>query len=363
MPLTFLTGLPGFIGSRLARRLLEEPGRRLACLVYPDEKLLAKARRFAETAGEGRVEVIPGDIARPRLGLDEAAWDRLRGEMAEAFHLAALYNLAAPKGRSYEVNVEGTRNVLALCEEAGKRLRRLVYVSTIVVSGDRTGTIREEELEAGQHFRNYYEETKFLAEVEVRRRAGEIPTSIVRPAVVIGDSRTGEIDKYDGPYYFIDALVRLEAQGERGLARLLTAGNAQARFHLVPVDFLIETMHAIARAEDAAGKTFHVVDPAELRVDEVRGLIAARFGIPEFPVRVPAGVLRALFRLPGVERLTRMPRQALDYFDLENVYDDCNTRALTEARGIRCARLPDYVDTLIRYVREHREVEVQLLRR
>src|SRR5262249_2984959 len=105
MSLTFFTGVPGFIGTRLARRLLRGPPCRPPCLVFPDEKLLSKARAFsAETPG--RVEIVAGDLTKPRLGLDAAAWDRLRAEAERVFHLAALYNLAAPKVASYEVNVE-----------------------------------------------------------------------------------------------------------------------------------------------------------------------------------------------------------------------------------------------------------------
>jgi thioester reductase-like protein len=359
---TFITGVPGFIGTRLARRLLEDRDRRLVCLVYPERRLFEKATRFAEEEGDGRVEVLTGDIARPRLALDPKAWDRLRVETEEVFHLAALYNLAAPKDLSYDVNVEGTRNVLDLCAGA-RQLRRLVHISTIVVSGDREGTVFEHELEMGQRFRNYYEETKYLSEVEVRRRAGDLPVTIVRPAVVIGDSRSGEIDKYDGPYYFIDALARLERHGALGLeARILAAGEAPAVFHLIPVDYLIDVIDAAAAAPEAEGKTFHVIDPNEITVREFRTLVLRRFGVPEFPVRVPIGVLRAAFRVPYVERLARMPRQALDYFDLDVRYDFRNTRELTEARGIRCPRVEEYIDTLIAFVRSHPEVRPQLMK-
>lgn len=321
-----------------------------------------KARRFVEEAGgRGRVELVEGDITLPRLGLDAAIWARLRREVNEVFHLAALYNLAAPRRRSFEVNVEGTRRILDFC--AGMRaLEKLFYVSTIVVSGDRTGTIYEDDLERGQSFRNFYEETKFMAEVEVRRRAADLPVIVVRPAVVIGDSRTGEIDKYDGPYYLIDALVRLERGGRRAriLGKILMAGRARAPFHLVPVDFLVETMAAIAEEPRAIGRTFQIVDPRELRVHEVRSLVARRFGLGEAPLELPTRALRMLMRVPAIERWSRTPRQALDYFDLENRYDDRNTRAVTESAGIRCPYLPEYIDTLIDFARRHREIEVQL---
>jgi hypothetical protein len=155
----------------------------------------------------------------------------------------------------------------------------------------------------------------------------------------------------------MDALVRLERRKKIGLlARIMTAGDAPALFHLVPVDFLVEAVHAIATTDAAIGKTHHVVDPNELTVAAFRSLVCKRFGLPDFPVRVPTAALRAAFRLPGVEALTRMPRQALDYFDVMNRYDDRNTRAVTDARGIRCPSIPEYVDTLLAFVRAHAEI-------
>jgi thioester reductase-like protein len=357
---TLFTGLPGFIGSRLARRLLEDPGRRLICLVEPREAMLAKARAFAsESDGGERVELVPADISKPRFGLDATIFDRLRAECGEVWHLAALYNLAAPKGLSYDVNVEGTRHVLGFCEGV-KGFRKLVYYSTIVVSGDRRGTIYERDLEAGQRFRNWYEETKFLAEVEVRRRAGDVPSVVIRPAVVIGDSRSGEIDKYDGPYYVMAALARLERERKlRTLGRMMGLGRAPARFHLVPVDYLVNATAAIAARHESIGETFQVIDPNELKVSEVRSLILERFGVPDLPVNVDSGIVRTLMRVPGMERLAGVPRQIFDYMDLDNAYDFANTSEAVAAAGVTCPRLPSYIDTLIAYVRSHPDVRVQ----
>lgn len=366
MSITFITGVPGFIGTRLARRLLADRDARLVCLVFPEPALLEKARAFAaEGNGDGRVEVVPGDIGKPRLGLDRATYERLARETTRVFHLAALYNLAAPRERSYTVNVEGTRHILDFCAAARPSLERLVHISTVVVSGDREGTIYEHELECGQRFRNYYEETKFLSEVEVRRRSGEIPTAVVRPAVVIGDSRSGEIDKYDGPYYFMSALARLERRSAEPslVARLMAAGNAPALFHIIPVDYLIESIYSVATAPDAIGRTYQVIDPNEMTVGEFRSLILKRFRIPEFPLRVPTAVLKAAARVPGMERVTQMPRQALDYFDLENRYDHANTDAVNARRGVVCPRIPDYIDTLVAFVRSHPEIQPNLIRK
>ncbi len=361
MTKTFVTGVPGFIGSRLARRLLEDPARRLVCLVYPQPALLDKARALAGELdnGGGRMEIVPGDIGKPRFGLDAPTWDRLRAECTEAWHLAALYNLAAPKDLSYEVNVEGTRHVLAFCEGIPD-FRKLVYFSTIVVSGDRPGTIYEHELEMGQSFRNYYEETKFLAEREVRLRP-DVRSVVIRPAVVIGDSRSGEIDKYDGPYYVIAQLVKLEREKKLGLrSRILGLGEGPALFHIIPVDYLLNATLAIAADPASIGKTFQIIDPNELTVNQFRTLVFKRFGVPDLPVNLPVRALRPFLRLPGMMSLAPVPAQIFDYFDLDNRYDFRNTREVISRAGVECPPIPSFMDTLIAFVRSHPEIRVQL---
>src|SRR3954471_15508895 len=190
-----LTGFPGFIGRRLADRLLSN-GASLTALVEPRMTDVAR-----DAAPEG-LEVLEGDITEQRLGLSNADWDRLAAEVTSVFHLAAVYDLAVPAEIAQRVNVDGTGNVLELCV-ASTSLERLTYVSTAYVAGKRTGTIYEHELVMGQDFKNHYESTKFQAEVWVRELMDRVPTTIYRPAIVVGDSESGETQKSDGPYYML----------------------------------------------------------------------------------------------------------------------------------------------------------------
>ena len=172
----------------------------MAALVEP--RMADAARAAAAEIGADRIDVLEGDIAERRLGLADADWERLTAEVTSAFHLAAIYNLAVPLELAQRVNVDGTGNVLELCA-ACERLERLNYVSTAYVAGVRKGVVYEHELALGQAFKNHYESTKFQAEVWVRDAMDEVPTTIYRPAIVVGDSRTGETQKFDGPYYML----------------------------------------------------------------------------------------------------------------------------------------------------------------
>src|SRR3954468_4186146 len=194
-----VTGFPGFIGRRLVRRLVNE-GARVVALV--EGRMAGKAREIAPAG----VEVVEGDITERHLGLDDATWERLAGEVTHVFHLAAVYDLAVPAEVAQRVNVDGTGNVLDLCASC-ERLERLVYVSTAYVSGLRRGTVYEHELAMGQGFKNHYESTKFQAELWVRSMMDKVPTTIYRPAIVVGDSRTGETQKFDGPYYMLRTIA------------------------------------------------------------------------------------------------------------------------------------------------------------
>jgi thioester reductase-like protein len=227
---SFVTGFPGFIGRRLVRRLLEDdPHGRVLALVEP--RMLDAAGRAAAAIDADRIELLAGDIARPRLDLDDDEWERACAEVQSVFHLAAIYNLAVPLAAAQRVNVGGTGNVLELCL-AAEHLERLVYVSTAYVAGKRRGVVYEHELALGQGFKNHYESTKFHAEVWVRELLDRVPTVILRPAIVVGDSQTGETEKFDGPYYLLRAIARAHASG-RAVPQF---GRSEAAFNVVPVD-------------------------------------------------------------------------------------------------------------------------------
>ncbi len=283
----FLTGYPGFIGRRLADRLVEG-GALVTALVEP--RMAGAARE----ASGGRVEVVEGDIAQRRLGLADADWERLTAEVLHVFHLAAVYDLSVPLELAQRVNVDGTGNVLELCR-ACERLERLNYVSTAYVAGVRRGIVYEHELALGQDFKNHYESTKFQAEVWVRQELDRVPTTIYRPAIVVGDSRTGETQKFDGPYF----MLRVISYTERHGLPIPQFGRSNAPFNVVPVDFVLDAMLAGAREPAAVGQTFHLVDPEPVTAAELLRILARAYAGRAPSYRLPSRAIEAALRVPG----------------------------------------------------------------
>ncbi len=343
----FFTGFPGFIGERLLPRLLEaRPGTTAVCLVQPRFAAAASASRAAiearHRAAAGRIELVTGDIALAGLGLEDAA--RHARPVREAWHLAAIYDLAVARDAAFKVNVEGTRNVLRFLEGA-RGLERIHYVSTAYVSGTATGVFRESDLDVGQGFKNHYEETKFLAEVAVA--AAGLPRTIYRPAIVVGDSRTGETGKFDGPYFTLAAMEK----APRGL--FLKVGQGRHPANIVPVDFVVDALAGLSRGGGSAGKTYHLTDPAPLAVSEVAGLLARELGRRFLFVPVPARLARAAFASRRVQRHFGMPVEALDYFDHPCRYDASAATGDLARIGIACPRFETYVGAMVAYYRAH----------
>ncbi len=197
-----MTGFPGFLGSALLPRLLaRRDGARAVCLVQPQHLGTARARvgeiEAAHPFTAGRIDLVEGDITVPGLGMDPDTRRGLETEVTEVWHLAAVYDLTVAEAIATRVNVDGTARVLQFCEGL-PGLTRLQYVSTCYVSGRHEGEFGEDDLEEGQVFLNHYESTKFEAEVLVRKAtAGGLPTTVYRPGIVVGDSKTGETQKYD----------------------------------------------------------------------------------------------------------------------------------------------------------------------
>jgi thioester reductase-like protein len=340
----FVTGFPGFIGKRLVRGLLADAqgADRLVLLVQAKDTPAAQAE-LAE-AGARRAEILEGDVQQMHLGLSGVEWKALAAEVTDVWHLAGRTGLRVPRAEMRRINVEGTRNVLELCQGA-RRLERLNHFSTAYVSGDRVGVILEDELSMGQRFHNAYEETKQQAELLVRRAQSSLPATIYRPSIVVGDSRTGEIDRFEGPYALAILLVASPLS-----VPLPLPGHAVAPLNIVPVDFVVAAARSIARNAAGAGKTIHLVDPSPLSARRVYEMIAARAGKKLPVVSVPARAYQAFLQLPLVERFSGVHRPAIDYVNHLAIYNCRNLIELLDGTGIHCPPIGSYLDRLIEFV-------------
>jgi nucleoside-diphosphate-sugar epimerase len=346
----FMTGFPGFIAGRLLRRLAEEGGRFLL-LVQP--AFLERANDELETlvaeTGTARSSfvVLEGDITAPNLGLAPTELEMARSETTILFHLAAVYDLAVEQDLGMKVNVGGTRNVNDFARSLQK-LAHYHYISTCYVAGKRTGVILETELRHDAGFRNHYEETKYLAELEVAALKSELPITIHRPSVVCGDSRTGETAKYDGIYYLIRYLLKWPS-----VLSAFNIGNSEVTLNLVPVDFVVAAMAALARDPIAIGKTVQIADPAPLTTLELFDTIAHSLDGKGSRLTVPASLVETSLMLPLSPKITDLPHSAVPYFFLKQTYDTAVARELLAPFNISCPPFQTYVETITRYAATH----------
>jgi thioester reductase-like protein len=351
----FFTGFPGFLGSELLPRVLRRsPDDRALCLVQDRFAPLAHTRLDELTARhpdlDGRVDLVTGDITVAGLGLDDPA--AVAGRTTEIWHLAAVYDLSVAREVGMRINVAGTRNVLDLAEDAGA-LTRFQYVSTCYVSGRYAGPYAEGDLDVGQVFNNYYEETKFLAEAEVaERRKGGLPSTVYRPSVVVGDSATGATQKYDGPYFALQWLLR-----QRRIAVMPAIGDPTAsRFNIVPRDFVVEAIAHLSGTDRAKDKVYQLADPRPLTVDELYRAMAAATDRRVIRVPITRRLAKlAVEKLPGVEAVMRIPSAAIDYMTHPTHYLTANQADL-EGSGITCPVVADYLPNLVAFMRAHPEV-------
>lgn len=347
----FVTGFPGFITGHLVRVLLKD-GAFLYLLVHPDFlKKAEEERRKIDPSGSS-TSIVRGDISLPMLGMEKDDYEKVCNEANEIFHLAAIYDLAVGRALAHRVNVVGTFNLIQLALSM-KKLRVFNYISTCYVSGKRPGVILEDELISTYGFKNFYEETKHWAEVLVRAYMDRIPTIIYRPAIVVGDSKTGEINKYDGPYYAIKFYMRFPSF----IAKLLPAfGRYDVPFNCVPVDFVVNAMAFISKKEEAIGKTFQLADPNPLSTREYFDLLKEKTTGTKGRWKMPTWLLRLLLKLPKGPRLAGMPRQSAIYLEHYAVYNTKNTDEILRGSGIRCPSPPEYMDRMVEFVRNHPEI-------
>ncbi|HUP62448.1 MAG TPA: SDR family oxidoreductase [Thermoanaerobaculia bacterium] len=350
MPSIFFTGFPGFLGSELLPRVLSRTEDDALCLVQPKFRALAEERAREIEAKHPklgkRIRFVEGDLTQTLDHVHAA-------DIREVWHLAAVYDINVPRDVGMRVNVTGTSRVLDLAARA-TRLERFHYISTCYVSGRHAGLFTENDLDTGQAFNNFYEETKQLAEVEVRKRmrAG-LPATIYRPAVVVGDSASGATQKFDGPYFILQWLLR-----QPRLAVLPVVGRpARYRFNVVPRDFVMNAIEYLSALPHSKGKTYAVADPSPLTVDETIDTIAeaARRKVVRIPM-TKAMAKGALQYVPGVYRLMRIPAAAVDYFVHPTLYDTTNCTTDLAGSGIAAPPLRAYAPRLVEFVRAHPEI-------
>ncbi|MFC5064293.1 SDR family oxidoreductase [Actinomycetospora atypica] len=361
MTTVLFTGFPGFLGSALLPRTLRrDPEARAVALVQ--ERWMDRAREALadierdDPSVAGRTDLVVGDITTTGLGLDAAVRSRLLADRLEIFHLAAVYDLSVAPEIAWRVNVEGTRQVVAFAREAadGAGLRRLQYVSTCYVSGRYDGIFDESDLELGQAFANHYDHTKHEAErVVVKARDAGLPVTIYRPSVVVGDSTTGRTQKYDGPYYVLQLLAR---QG--GTAFMpLPPGADRVAFNLVPSDFVVDGIAALAGHEAAVGRTVALAQPDPPTVVEMCEAFAARLGKRLRVVPTPTSLAGfGIDHVPGVGRLFQVPSSTLEYLTHPTIYDTAATTALLAEVGVRCPTFDEHVGPMVEYFLAHPEV-------
>jgi NAD(P)-dependent dehydrogenase (short-subunit alcohol dehydrogenase family) len=360
----FVTGATGFIGRRLVERLLDKRQGTVYVLVRGGsigklEELIARWSVVVGPAAAKRVQPVAGNLRRPLLGLEQEAVNELRGKIAHFFHLAAVYDMTAPAEQNTAVNVGGTTHAVELARTLEAEC--LHHVSSIAVAGTYRGVFAEDFFDEGQKLPSPYHRTKFESERIVREQP-YVPWRVYRPGIVVGDSRTGEMDKIDGPYYFFKAIQRM-----RGLIPgwVPLVGLDLGNTNVVPVDWVVGALDHIAHEPDLDGRAFHLTDPRPQRVDEVFNEFAAAAHAPRFAVSVdkrltdvvPTWPLSLLMRVPPLAQLGGLalrelgiPEQVLAHVDLAPTFDTREAeRALKGSALERPPPLHEYAPRLWDY--------------
>ena len=300
----FVTGATGFIGRHLLEKLLLRKGR-IFCLVRKESLGKFEALRERLGADKDRLVAVNGDLGKARLGIAPASLKSMSGKISHFFHLAALYDLSADEASQVSANIDGTRHAVQVAETI--KAGCFHHVSSIAAAGLYPGVFREDMFEEAEGLDNVYFRTKHESEGIVRKECKR-PFRIYRPGIVIGSSKTGEMDKIDGPYYLFGLIKRMR---EVLPPWVPTVGLEGGRLNLVPVDWVAAALDHIAHAAKLDSRCFHLVDPAPRRIGEVLNIFADAGHAPKMSMRidarmfafVPSAVRQALSNLPPVRRM------------------------------------------------------------
>ncbi len=343
-----VTGGTGFIGRRVVSRLLDtRPDAEVWVLVRRES--VGRFERLAADWGE-RAKPLVGTL--PELSLTDEALAGL-GDVDHVVHCAAIYDITAGDTDQRATNVEGTRAVIELARRLDATLH---HVSSIAVAGNFPGEYTEADFDVGQQLPTPYHQTKFEAELLVRSAPG-LRYRIYRPAVVVGDSRTGEMDKIDGPYYFFPILTKLTVLPRFTPIMLPDTG----RTNVVPVDYVVGALVTLLHADGCDGQTFHLTSPKTIGLRGIYRGIAAAAGLPPLRGSLPRSVAAPVLKVRGRAKVWRnmvatqlgIPAEILDVVDLKPTFISDQTRRVLSSSGIEVPEFADYAPRLWRYWAEH----------
>jgi len=351
----FVTGATGFIGRHLVQRLLERDG---DIHVLVREGSRERLERLVEGWGPRaaqRVKRVSGDLAEPRLGLSDELAEALCGEVEHFFHLAAIYDMTAGDASNERLNVGGTRNAVDLANAL--RAGHLHHVSSVAVAGERKGLFREDHFDEGQTLPSAYHRTKFESEKLVREGTAGA-WRVYRPAIVVGHSQTGEMDKIDGPYYFFKAIQKARHAVPEWFPLV---GPELGYTNIVPVDFVAAAIDHIAHEPGLDGQAFHLTNPVPMRVGESLNAFAKAAHAPQLALRIdkrltdalPKGTFSMLMKLPQLRDVRRtvladlgIPEQVVAHMALKPQFDTRDTERALAGSGIEVPQLDAYADKL-----------------
>ena len=353
----FVTGATGFIGRYLVANLLRR-GEPVYVLVRKGSQKKLAALREHWGADEKQVIAVVGDLSKERMGVADADIRKLKGKVKHLFHLAAVYDLSASAEDQQLANVEGTRNAVRFAEAISAGCFH--HVSSIAAAGMYDGVFREDMFEEAEDLDHPYFRTKHDSEGIVRRECKR-PYRIYRPGFVVGDSKTGFIDKIDGPYYFFKFIQRMRKALPQWMP---TIGIEGGRINIVPVDYVADAMDFLAHRKGLDGKCFHLTDPEPYRIGEVLNIFADAAHAPKMTMRlnarmfgfIPAPILYGLGSLAPVKRMVRavltdlgVPRDVFQFINWPTRYDNRETAKALKGSGIAVPELQTYAPKLWDY--------------
>ncbi|WLR43102.1 SDR family oxidoreductase [Bacillus carboniphilus] len=345
----FITGFPGFISERLVEELIkDEDVDHIYLLVLSPmkqeaEKILAKLN-----IGDQQVTIVEGDITKKRLGIEEGLLHTLYSTVTHIYHLAAIYDLSVPFDLAYQVNVNGTKNMNDFVYSL-ERLTKYVYVSTAYVSGEREGTIYENELDQGQTFKNHYEETKYFAEKEVQTLVADgLPVTIIRPGIVVGDSRTGETAKFDGPYFILNMFRRSLLPFQPDLV-----SRKEVEFNFIPVDYLVKSLLVVGKDYQANGLTLHITHPNPKSIQYVLREMLKIYSGKDFKGKLPVQAAKQLVKNKNVRNRIGIQKEAIDYYLYDVHYNCQHAEEILKKHDVTCPEVQEFLPNLVEYYRRY----------